>query len=337
MPIRIVAAGFAHPHVEDFLSRGVLPNPRYRIAGVWDARPEYAEKMSRRYEAPAFADWRRMLDELAPDALATGAINRDRGEILAEALGRGIHCIADKPMCTTVADLDRIERLSRSRKAHVSLLLTLRFKGAFVAAKRLVEQGRLGRVVSFLASNAHPLKYDGRPAWMFDPVQYGGLINDLTIHMVDLVRWYADREIVQVYATQSCNRICPVADFADAAAIHCTLADGGEAAIVTNWLAPSYRDAYCHFTIFGTEGIASWDQRKPEVFSVCCHGEEAVEITEQMPIEAEALAADFLKLIGGEPCVVSPPEALRSTRAALCAQQSAERGQTILPVYADPG
>ncbi len=333
MSIRIVAAGFAHPHIEDFLGSGVLNHDGYEIVGVWDHRPEYAAKMGERYSVPVFDDYSRMLDELKPDALATGAINGDRGHILAEAVRRGVHCITDKPLCTTVADLDTIQRLSSESGAKVSLLLTLRFGGPFVAVKKLIDEGRLGRVVSVLASNAHPLNYEGRPGWMFDPVQYGGLINDLTIHMIDMVRWLSGREIVSTYATQSCNRICPVADFADSASIHCTLAEGGDAAIVTNWLAGTYKTAYCHFTVFGTKGIASWDQRKSDVFSVCIGKDEPFEISEEMPGSSESLADDFLKLISGQQCVVAPPDAFRATRAALAAQRSAERGQAFDPTY----
>jgi predicted dehydrogenase len=333
MALRLVAAGFAHPHIKEFLSSGVVGNEAFQIVGVWDPRPQYAQQMADRYGAPQFEDYRQMLDALTPDVLATGAINRDRGTILAEALTRGVHCIADKPLCTTVADLDRIEQLSRDSAAMVSLLLPLRFTGCFVAVKDLIDEGRLGRVVSFLASNAHPLKYEGRPAWMFDPVQYGGLINDLTVHMIDLVRWFSGREIVEVYATKSCNRICPVADFADAAAVHCSLADGGDAAIVTNWLSGTYRTSYCHFTVFGTKGIASWDQRSPKVFSVAIGTEEPFEVTGDLPSSSVGMAADFLKLLAGEKCVMSPPEAFRSTRATLYAQQAAEAGHPLQPVY----
>ena len=53
-----------------------------------------------------------MLDEVDCDIVATGTYFAGRGPVLIDALTRGKHVIGDKPLCTKMADLDRIEALA---------------------------------------------------------------------------------------------------------------------------------------------------------------------------------------------------------------------------------
>jgi predicted dehydrogenase len=56
-----------------------------------------------------------MLDEVEVDIVAVGDYYGVRGERVIAALERGKHVIADKPLCTSLAELDRIEQLAAEK------------------------------------------------------------------------------------------------------------------------------------------------------------------------------------------------------------------------------
>ena len=61
--------------------------------------------------------------------------------------------LLDKPAVTTLADLDRLEAAAQGSAA-LSCALTLRFSGPYLAAKRAIEAGEIGQVVSSMAAAA---------------------------------------------------------------------------------------------------------------------------------------------------------------------------------------
>ena len=47
--------------------------------------------------------------------------------------------------------------------------------------------------------------YGRRPDWYFEKGKHGGVINDLAIHGIDLVRLFTDSDVEQVLSARSWN------------------------------------------------------------------------------------------------------------------------------------
>lgn len=173
-PIRIAMAGLAHPHGLGFL-QNALRVDGVSVAGFFDAdEPARAAQAADTFGAACYPDFDALLDAGA-DVLLTAAVNNAKAPYIARALSAGIGVVADKPMATSLADLDAISAAASSG-APLFLMLTERYDPAIFTAQQCIARGEIGDVVQQFLARPHRLRPEGRPAWMFDRAQYGGIL-----------------------------------------------------------------------------------------------------------------------------------------------------------------
>ncbi|MBE6636376.1 MAG: Gfo/Idh/MocA family oxidoreductase [Ruminococcaceae bacterium] len=108
------------------------------------------------------------------------------------ALLAGKHVYCEKPLAVTAAQANELATLAASRGVTAQVVFNNRFLTGVMAAKRLIDEGRLGRIVSFRSAYLHASCTDlSRPAgWKQDKtVCGGGVLFDLGSHALDLVRY----------------------------------------------------------------------------------------------------------------------------------------------------
>src|SRR5205807_663222 len=138
MKLRIAFIGFRHGHVMGlYHSARSDSNVEVVAAAEDDAQTIDALKHEGKIQL-THTDWRNLIERVPCDAVAVGDYFARRGEIIIAALEAGKHVIADKPICTRLDELDRIERLAQEKSVVVSALLDLRDSGAFLAGRRLI-------------------------------------------------------------------------------------------------------------------------------------------------------------------------------------------------------
>ena len=107
--MKIAFAGFRHGHIFALYNQ-VKECPDVEIAGSWEeneeARKAAAEKSGVEFDGRSFED---LLADDSIDMIAVGDYYGRRGELCIRALEAGKHVIADKPICTSLEELDRIE------------------------------------------------------------------------------------------------------------------------------------------------------------------------------------------------------------------------------------
>lgn len=115
-----------------------------------------------------------------------------------EMLRAGKHVLIEKPLATSLKEARSI--VEAARKAKVKLMVDFhnRWSPPFVAARRMVQEGRFGELVVGYARLSDrrevPLRWlawAGRsgPQWFLMP------------HLLDLLRWLTGQEAVEVFAT----------------------------------------------------------------------------------------------------------------------------------------
>lgn len=261
---RIAFAGFRHVHIFD-LYRRAQDHPRFAVAATCEedfAHSLLPEKGMR----PDFASFDRMLDQTPCDIVALGGCYGHRGQLALKALESGRHVIADKPLCISLAELERIERAVWEGRGRVGLMLDLRDNSNLRTLREVVLSGAIGSIRTISASGQHPLLFGTRPAWYFEPGLHGGTINDIGIHVADLAPWLTGSAIDSVLAARTWNgkaRLAP--HFEDCAQFMLQLADGTGVLADVSYLAPDgcgYSNPdYWRIAVHGTEGMActSWN------------------------------------------------------------------------------
>ncbi|NLP48789.1 MAG: Gfo/Idh/MocA family oxidoreductase [Clostridiales bacterium] len=326
MKIKIAMAGLAHAHGLSFLE-DALKFGGVELVGFYDEDREKALEASKQFAAPLYESLDSLLEESGANTFLTAAINNERAAIIAKAIDKGLNIIADKPLATTLEDLEKIERaLERNKSVKLYLMLTERYNPVLVTARKLIQAGEIGRLANIINMRPHRLKPENRPGWMFDSEKYGGILNDIGVHDIDIACWVAQSEVKSVLAANASNlRFKDYTDFDDVGSAMLLLEEGTTVFILESWFTP---DQYPHhgemkFIFHGTNGqiIADPQNKRVTMYSdtKALHDVEIIE-------PHENYVSDPLKYFSqkGYKPVIDTKESIQAQKNALICQALAK-------------
>jgi predicted dehydrogenase len=192
-----------------------------KLVGVADPDRAQRDLVTRVLGCAAVSDMGALL-QLGVDAVTIAAPTHLHHDIALDCIGRGIHVLVEKPIASTVEEGRSI--IAAARKAGVTLMVghVERFNPAVTAIKNAIRGEDL---LSIAITRVGP----------FPPrMSNVGVVIDLAVHDIDLIRWFTDSDIVEVQPQLS----SAVAEREDIALLQFRTASGVLAHINTNWLTP---------------------------------------------------------------------------------------------------
>jgi predicted dehydrogenase len=192
-----------------------------QLIGVVDPEHAQRDRVTRVLGCPA-VDRLDDLFGLGVDAVTIAAPTHLHREIALTCIRRGIHVLVEKPIASTVEEGRDI--IAAARHADVTLMVghVERFNPAVQAIKDAI---RGEDILSIAITRVGP----------FPPrMSNVGVVIDLAVHDIDLIRWFTDSDIVEVQPQLS----SAVAEREDIALLQFRTASGVLAHINTNWLTP---------------------------------------------------------------------------------------------------
>lgn len=322
MCIRFGIAGFRHAHGEYLLNELARQRADIRLMAIAEDDPVLREQLARRLGVTTYADYREMLERERLDAVGVVAVNGERARIIQDCLAAGLHVIADKPLCTRLVDLTAIEAAWRRSGRLLSVMLEKRFFPPTLALRGIVDSGRLGDLVLAWASGPHRLRRAGRPAWMFRHDSYGGILNDLAIHDIDVLLRLSGARSGQTQGLTGNRGNRDLPEFEDYGQVYLKTDTGLLATIEVHWFSPEaapYHGDY-RLVLTGTQGTAEARWAHNELL-VATHREPPHHIA--LPA-AQSPVADFFTAVRlGAEQHIRAEEVFAATRIALLAQATA--------------
>src|SRR2546429_9182458 len=144
--LRLAFLGFRHGHVMS-IYHAARSHPQAEVVAAAEDHAETIDVLGREGNVQlTHRDWREVIERVPCDAVAVGDYFARRGEIIVAALEARKHVISDKPICTRLAELDRIEQLAKENHRVVSAQLDLRDSGAFITARRVSREGAIREI-----------------------------------------------------------------------------------------------------------------------------------------------------------------------------------------------
>lgn len=259
----IAFAGFRHGHIFGLLSK-VLESDKTEFKGGYE-QDENARKAAREKGA---CKWYPSLDEMladkSVDCVFIGDYYAARGSLAIKALKAHKHIMADKPLCVTLKEIKEIRRLAKKNDLSVGVMFDMRSMPNVVCAKGIINSGKIGKVNNILFEGQHPLLYGERPDWYFEKGKHGGVINDIAIHAVDLVRMFTDSELKKVDGARTWNFYADkVPFFKDSAQMMFTLGSGAGVIGDVSYAAPNSFEyslpSYWNYHIWGSKGMLEFN------------------------------------------------------------------------------
>jgi len=191
------------------------------LVGVADPDRKQAEHVARTLDCAAVGTVEELLD-LKLDAVSIAAPTHLHHDIALICIARGVHVLVEKPIASSVEEGREI--IAAARRAGVILMVghVERFNPAVVAIKEAIHGED---ILSIAITRVGP----------FPPrMSQIGVVIDLAVHDIDLIRWFTDSEIIEVQPQLS----SAVAEREDIALLQFRTASGVLAHINTNWLTP---------------------------------------------------------------------------------------------------
>lgn len=255
--------------------------------------PKFAENM------PYFPDYQGMLGEVKPDLAVVSPVFGLTASVILECAKRNIDVFSEKPVATTLEDLDKVESAVRDSGIRFCAMHYLRYDPAFYTGAKLVKSGAIGEVKLITAQKSY--KYGTRPEWYQDPDLYGGTIPWVGIHAIDWIYHFTGKRFLSV-ATQKAGEMAAVCQF--------SLEGGAIGAMNLDFYRPAGAATHGDDRVrcVGTEGILEVQGGKITLIT-------PTETKEIQPESAPELLEEFLA--GG---AIPPEEIFYLTRVALIAR-----------------
>ena len=320
---RVAILSCAHMHVTSYV-RDLRTREDVEVVGLYDEDPERGEAFSRREGIP----WQpRMSDLLAQaDAVVVGSENARHGDLVLGAIGARLPVLCEKPLATTLETGRRMVAVADAASVPLYMALPVRCVPAVRRLHEMVRGGAVGQPVALVGTNRGTMP----PGWFVDPaLAGGGAVMDHTPHVVDIMRWVLDSEVVSVYAEVS-DRVHGTA-VDDAAVVTLEFDNGVFATLDPSWSRPQGYPTWGDVTleVVGTGGVIALDALAEHLHTYGPSGHRFLPYGDDM--DHRLMDAFLAAVLSGEapPELASGVDGLRALEVALAAYASAVRGETV--------
>ncbi|WP_138467012.1 Gfo/Idh/MocA family protein [Poseidonocella sp. HB161398] len=333
-PLKFAAIGIDHGHILNMAAGMQAAGAEF--AGWWSegdgpVLPRFAERFP---DVPRAADRAQLLEDPSIGLVLIASVPADRAGHAIAAMEAGKDVMADKPGCTSLADLEAL-RACVAREGRIwSVNFSERFQVASATkASELVAAGAIGEVVNTVGLGPHRLNAPSRAPWFFERARYGGILADIAAHQVDQFLHYTGSQSAEVTMATVANRANPA---------HPGLQDFGELALRSDratgyarvdWYTPDALPVWGdgRLTLLGTEGYIELRKyvdlghgtQKDNLFLVTRDRCERIDCSGAGTPYFARLAADIRDRTE---TAMTQAHAFTATELALEAQALAERG-----------
>ena len=156
-------------------------------------------------------DFDRMLEEVQPDVVAVTGPDASHAAYITAALRRDVEVLSEKPMTSDTVQTNEVLQAEASSNASVRVMHNARYRSPHVAIKRLILEGRVGRITNVeLVHNLdtyHGASYFYR--WNRRRANSGGLSVTEACHRFDLLNWWVNDTPEEVFAYGALNYYGP--------------------------------------------------------------------------------------------------------------------------------
>ena len=175
---------------------------RPRLEMVCDLSPERAQIRAADLGFSRYSsDWREVVNDPAVELISVCTPNDTHAEISIAALAAGKHVWCEKPMSTTLTDSAAMRDMAMNSSAKTIIGYNYTKNPAVTHARRLIEEGRIGRVSGFFCRYDVDNEADGsRPwSWRMSRDKSGtGANGDVLSHVISVGHFLAGSTISKV-------------------------------------------------------------------------------------------------------------------------------------------
>ena len=214
--------------------------PGSELVGISDMNDNLVNSVAKKYSTRAYTDYRVMLDEVKPDVVTVAVPTLFHREVALEIIDRDISLLIEKPIAFDLEEGKSIIAAAKAKGVKLMIGHIERFNPAIIALKQQVASGELGRIFQMDAHRQGPF-----PARIADV----GVVIDLAVHDLDIMRYVSQQEVVRLYAETEKHIHSKYEDLLTGLV---RMSDGAIGTLTINWLTPT---KIREFIVTGERGL----------------------------------------------------------------------------------
>jgi predicted dehydrogenase len=257
--MRIGILSFAHLHAEAYIGN-LRAIPGVEMIGIADEVRERGDHFAGIFDARFYPSYGALLAD-GPDGVLVCSENANHRPLVEMAAAAGVHVMSEKPLATTLADAQAMLDACDTAGVILMTAFPMRFSAPMLEIKSMLKSGGLGRVYGCNTTNQGQMPGHKREWFVDKRLAGGGAVMDHTVHLADLLRWYLESEVVEVYATTNHILHAGRVDVETAGLIMLTFADNTFASIDCSWSRPHHYTTWggLKMQLIGERGIVNVD------------------------------------------------------------------------------
>ena len=313
-------------------------NPACVLTGFYNPTASRAADMAAKYGGRVYDTAQALIADPEIDAVSVCSANYAHAALTIQALRAGKHVLCEKPMATTIADCEAMVKAAGEAKRFLMIAQNQRLMPAHEAARRLLQAGELGRVLSFRTCFGHggPEQWSvtpGKGTWFFDKDKAAmGAMADLGIHKTDLIQYLLGQRVVRTTARLttldkrgSDGELIGVDD--NAVCIY-EMQDGTIGTMSASWTC--YGGEENATVIYGTQGVLHILEDPAHALVLQKAGEAPKFIDPGQPRSGSGIIDLWVDcLLNGREPPISGESVLSAMRAVFASIESSETGRTV--------
>lgn len=299
--IGVGAMGYNHVRVYSELESA-------NLMAVSDLMKGTLAEVSGKFNTVGFVDYDNILKMPEIEVVSVCVPTTYHYEVVMSAIEHGKNVLVEKPIAFTLDEAKEMVDAAHDAGVKLATGHVERFNPAVLEAKKLIDEGAIGEIVSASAKRVGP----------FPPrIKDVGVAIDLAIHEVDIMFYLLDSPASKVYANMGSK--LEKCEYEDHAEIMMRFENGVVGMLETNWLTP-YKKRQLELT--GVDGILSIDyiDQTAEVFG---KNAQKVEVPHREPLKDELNS--FLSAVrNDEEPRITGEDGIHALKVVLAAMKSAK-------------
>ena len=192
--------------------------PETKVVAVADPLGNLAKEIAEEFDVPkSYTDPMAMIDDKNVDAVVIVTPTHVHREQVIAAASSGKPTFCEKPPALSLSEVAEMKKAIEKSGMFFQMGFMRRFDPGYAAAKKQIEQGRIGQPLVFKATSRDPF----RPSLEYaNPASSGGMLIDMGIHDFDLARWFMGdvKSVSAIGATIAYPELATVGDIDNAIA-----------------------------------------------------------------------------------------------------------------------
>jgi predicted dehydrogenase len=211
--IKFAVCGMSHDHIYGMV--GAVQRGGGELVAAWGGEEDKVAAFKKRFpDVKIVKTQEEILDDPSVQLVLSSQIANERAPLAVRAMKQGKDFLSDKPGMTTLEQLAEVRRtIAETGRIYAIMYSELLEVKAAVYAGVLVKQGAIGKVIQTINIAPHQIVQRGgdaggaapRPAWFWNPEQYGGILCDIGSHQVDQFLFYTGSQQAEVVESQVAN------------------------------------------------------------------------------------------------------------------------------------